>query len=67
MANKEENCELANNWRYLKTEINETLLHMKQQLTEERELGLLITQLSTEGYIQALDWVLFVMENLKKE
>jgi hypothetical protein len=55
------------NWIWCKEEIKNNLEHQKQLLIEEQELGLQISQLRTEGYISALDWLLFTFDNYEQD
>lgn len=55
------------NWDWCKNEIEDNLELQKQILIEEQELGLQISQLKTEGYISALDWLLFTFNSYENE
>ena len=52
-----------NNWQYAKSDIQNQLTETKQLLTEEQESELQISQIRTEGYISALEWVLFTFDS----
>jgi hypothetical protein len=55
------------NWIWAKNEIENNINNQKVLLLEEQQSGLKISQLHTEGYISALEWILFTFNSYEED